>query len=213
MARAIPSRGWASSPWPSSCSAARSPARSSAGLSFWYVTCGGKRRSEQDSPPHFVKMGSGAPRGVAWPVRSTTSATEGAARRGSLHRRKVTPPSSTCPSGGAPTPPHRNAMGRRELNVSGQRIGLMLLEYHVMKRQIQSYALRLPASFKAEVERVARSEGTSINQFIATAVAEKLAVLNTAAFFAERRERADFEAFDRIMARQGGLPPEPDDIL
>jgi len=82
-----------------------------------------------------------------------------------------------------------------------------------MKRQIQSYALRLPASFKAEVERVARSEGTSINQFIATAVAEKLAVLNTAAFFAERRERADFEAFDRIMARQGGLPPEPDDIL
>ncbi len=81
-----------------------------------------------------------------------------------------------------------------------------------MKRQSQSYALRLPASVKAEVERVARNEGTSINQFIATAVAEKLAVLNTAAFFAERRRRADFEAFDHILSRNGGLPPEADDI-
>lgn len=81
-----------------------------------------------------------------------------------------------------------------------------------MKRQNQRYALRLPASVKAEVERVARSEGTSINQFIATAVAEKLAVLNTATFFAERRGRADFEAFARILSRSAGLPPEADDI-
>ena len=32
-------------------------------------------------------------------------------------------------------------------------------------------------------------------------------VRNTAAFFAKRRERADFEAFGRIMRRQGGEPP------
>ena len=82
-----------------------------------------------------------------------------------------------------------------------------------MKKQSQNYALRLPASVKAEVERVAKSEGTSINQFIVTAVAEKLAVLNTEAFFAERRARADVDAFDRILSRQGGLPPEADDII
>jgi hypothetical protein len=35
-------------------------------------------------------------------------------------------------------------------------------------------------------------DGVSVNQFVATAVAEKLAAMNTAAFFAERRERADF---------------------
>ncbi len=81
-----------------------------------------------------------------------------------------------------------------------------------MKRRSPSYALRLPASVKAEVERVARNEGTSINQFIATAVAEKLAVLNTATFFAERRARADFDVFDRILSRDGGLPPQADDI-
>ena len=33
--------------------------------------------------------------------------------------------------------------------------------------------------------------------FVATAVAEKLAAMNAAAFFAERRERTDFTAFDR----------------
>jgi len=48
---------------------------------------------------------------------------------------------------------------------------------------------------------------------VATAVAEKLAAMNTATFFAERRERADFDAFDRIMQRQGGEPPQPDDLI
>jgi len=47
----------------------------------------------------------------------------------------------------------------------------------------------------------------------ATTVAEKRAVMNTAAFFAERREKADFEAFDRIMGRQGGELPLPEDVL
>lgn len=82
-----------------------------------------------------------------------------------------------------------------------------------MKRPTNSYALRLPLSIKTEVERVAKVEGTSINQFIATAVAEKLAAMNTATFFAERQDRADFDAFDRIMARKGGVPAEGDDIL
>jgi hypothetical protein len=50
-----------------------------------------------------------------------------------------------------------------------------------------TYPLRLPRSAKAEVERRAKAEGSSINQFVATAVAEKLAAMNTAEFFAERR--------------------------
>ena len=53
----------------------------------------------------------------------------------------------------------------------------------------------------------------SINQFVATAVAEKLAAMNTAAFFAERRERADFAAFDRLMRRKRGEVPQPEDTI
>jgi post-segregation antitoxin (ccd killing protein) len=83
----------------------------------------------------------------------------------------------------------------------------------MMKSLASTYALRLPRSVKDEVERRAKADGVSINQFVATAVAEKLSAMNTAAFFAERREKADFAAFDRIMSRTGGEPPRPDDKL
>jgi hypothetical protein len=36
---------------------------------------------------------------------------------------------------------------------------------------------------------------------------------NTEAFFAKRRQKADFKGFDRIMARKGGVAPEGDDVL
>jgi hypothetical protein len=81
-----------------------------------------------------------------------------------------------------------------------------------MKDQ-STYPLRLPRSIKAEVEKRAKADGTSINQFVATAVAEKLAAMNTATFFAEHRARADFTAFDRLMRRKGGEPPQSDDTL
>lgn len=76
-----------------------------------------------------------------------------------------------------------------------------------------TYPLRLPASIKAEAERLAAAGGTSLNQFVATAVAEKVAALRTADLFAERRGRADWAAFDRLMARLGGEPPRPGDEL
>lgn len=80
-----------------------------------------------------------------------------------------------------------------------------------MKSPQSTYPLRLPRSVKTEVERKAKEDGVSVNQFVATAVAEKLAVMNTATFFEERRKRADFSAFDKIMRRKGGERPRPDD--
>lgn len=81
-----------------------------------------------------------------------------------------------------------------------------------MKKAQSTYPLRLPTSVKAEVVRLAEKDGTSVNQFVATAVAEKLAAMNTATFFQQRRSRADFDAFDRLMQRQGGEPPKGDDL-
>ena len=76
-----------------------------------------------------------------------------------------------------------------------------------------TYPLRLPRSIKEAVARIAKQDGTSINQFVVMAVAEKLAALETAAFFADRRRRADFLAFDRIMSRPGGEPPREGDEI
>lgn len=78
-------------------------------------------------------------------------------------------------------------------------------------KQLSAYPLRLPRSIKDAVARIAKEEGTSINQFVVTAVAEKLAALGTAAFFEERRKRADFKAFDRLMRRSCGEPPRKGD--
>lgn len=74
-----------------------------------------------------------------------------------------------------------------------------------------TYPLRLPRSVKAAVTRIAKEEGISVNQFVATAVAEKLAAMTTAAFFSERKSRADLTAFRRLLKRRGGEPPRAGD--
>ena len=79
--------------------------------------------------------------------------------------------------------------------------------------QVSTYPLRLPKSIKAAAEQVARDEGISLNQFVATAVAEKLSALNTARFFAERRERADLQALRALLTRTGGAEPRSGDEL
>ena len=77
----------------------------------------------------------------------------------------------------------------------------------------KTYPLRLPRSLKSAVERLSKEDGTSINQFVTSAVAEKVAALDTATFFAKRRADADFSAFDRLMKRRGGEPPRSGDEL
>ena len=76
-----------------------------------------------------------------------------------------------------------------------------------------TYPLRLPRSLKKAVERLSKQEGTSINQFVATAVAEKVSALETAHFFEDRKARADFKAFDKIMKRRCGERPRKDDEI
>lgn len=75
------------------------------------------------------------------------------------------------------------------------------------------FQLRLPQSMKAAVERLAKDDGVSMNQMIATAVAEKVSALETADFFEKRAARADIKAFARIMNREGGEPPREGDEL
>jgi hypothetical protein len=80
-------------------------------------------------------------------------------------------------------------------------------------KESTTYPLRLPRSLKEAVERLSREDRTSINQFVATAVAEKVSALQTAQFFADRKARTDFEAFDKILRRRGGKPPREGDEL
>jgi hypothetical protein len=76
-----------------------------------------------------------------------------------------------------------------------------------------NYALRLLASLKTEAEKVAAEEGTTLNQFINVAVAEKLSALRTAQYFQERAARADLAAFDRLLMTAGEELPRPGDEI
>jgi Zn-dependent oligopeptidase len=82
-----------------------------------------------------------------------------------------------------------------------------------MMARTSNYALRLLTSLKTEAEKVAAEEGTTLNQFINVAVAEKLAALRTARYFQERAARADLAVFDQLLARAGEEPPRPGDEL
>ena len=76
-----------------------------------------------------------------------------------------------------------------------------------------TYPLRLPKSLKDEVAKVAKRDHTSINQFIAIAVAEKISALETEDFFTERVKGADLEAFRATLFRSGGEASRPGDEL
>lgn len=80
-----------------------------------------------------------------------------------------------------------------------------------MKTTVSTYPLRLPVSIKEEAERLANQDGTSLNQFVATAVAEKIAALRTADFFTGRKGKGNREVFRRLLTREGGEPPQPGD--
>ena len=83
-----------------------------------------------------------------------------------------------------------------------------------MRKQLSTYALRLPASLKAAVAEISKADGTSINQFVTTAVAEKVSAMKTAEFFTRRATRADVEAARRLLLRSGsGQAPAPEDRL
>jgi hypothetical protein len=82
-----------------------------------------------------------------------------------------------------------------------------------MTTRVSTFPLRLPVSLKTAVEQISKRDGASMNQFLVVAAAEKIAAMETERFFAERRERADDAAFLRILNRDGGEAPRPEDTL
>jgi hypothetical protein len=74
-----------------------------------------------------------------------------------------------------------------------------------------NYALRMPASLKASVMNFAQQDGTTMNQFIVSAVAEKLAALKTLDYFAERAATGNVEQALALLSRNGGQAPQAGD--
>jgi hypothetical protein len=77
-----------------------------------------------------------------------------------------------------------------------------------------TYPLKLPDSIKKAATRLAKEDGVSLNQWIASAVAQKVGVVETAAEFLKRRaDGASAQDFLDILSRVPDRPPEPGDEL
>ena len=76
-----------------------------------------------------------------------------------------------------------------------------------------NYSLRLQPSLKAAAERLAAAEGTSLNQFINVAVAEKLSALETETFFRTRAAGSHRDAFLAFLDGAGDEAPAEGDRL
>ena len=78
---------------------------------------------------------------------------------------------------------------------------------------MSTMSLRLPESLHVRARELAKREGISINQLIATALAEKISALDTVAYLEERAARGSREEFLEILSRVPSGPPVPGDEL
>jgi hypothetical protein len=77
-----------------------------------------------------------------------------------------------------------------------------------------TYPLKLPTSLKQAAARLAKEDGVSLNQWIATAVAQKVGVVETAAeFFRHRSQGATGAGLSSVLERVPDVPPMAGDEL
>lgn len=74
-------------------------------------------------------------------------------------------------------------------------------------------SIRLPESLHKGVKDVAQQEGVSINQFVITAVAEKMSALLTEQYLEERAARGSRERYEAALAEVSDVEPEEYDKL
>ena len=78
---------------------------------------------------------------------------------------------------------------------------------------MSALSLRLPGSIHGHIREIAKMEGVSINQFISSAVAEKISALMTEEYLEGRAKKAKKEDFGKILVKVPGRKPLPGDEL
>jgi hypothetical protein len=75
-----------------------------------------------------------------------------------------------------------------------------------------TYPLKLPNSIKQAARRLAQEDGVSLNQWIASAVAQKVGVVETAAeFFRKRAGKAKGDKLMKFLRRAPRVAAETED--
>ena len=78
---------------------------------------------------------------------------------------------------------------------------------------MSALSLRLPDSIHRHIKEIAQKEGVSINQFISSAVSEKISALLTEDYLKNRAKRARKKDFKSILDKVPDREPLPGDEL
>ncbi len=74
-------------------------------------------------------------------------------------------------------------------------------------------SLRIPESLHKRVKKLASEDKVSINQFITSALAEKLAALDTEKYLEERAAKGSKKKFLKVLSKVPDVEPEEYDKL
>jgi len=78
---------------------------------------------------------------------------------------------------------------------------------------MSALSLRLPDSIHRHIREIAKREGVSINQFISSAVSEKISAIMTEEYLSERAKRARKGDLKKILDRVPDRAPIPGDEI
>jgi len=76
---------------------------------------------------------------------------------------------------------------------------------------MSAISLRLPDSLHNRVRVLSGNDRISINQFVATAVAEKISALDTEEYIASRAKRASRKKFEHALSMIADVKPDKQD--
>jgi hypothetical protein len=72
---------------------------------------------------------------------------------------------------------------------------------------------QIPDSLMRQMQALAKQEQTTVDQLVAIALAAQVSAWRTKESIDSRAQRADYAAFDRVMAKVPDVPPMPGDEL
>lgn len=78
---------------------------------------------------------------------------------------------------------------------------------------MSSLSLRLPDSIHRHIKEIANREGVSINQFISSAVAEKVSAIMTEEVLQVRAKKARKGSLKQVLNKVPKRPPVPGDEM
>ena len=78
---------------------------------------------------------------------------------------------------------------------------------------MSALTIRLPNSVHESIKALARKDGISVNQFIASAAAEKMASFQTLDYLRREAALGTREDFDRLMSLVPDVPAQAGDAL